>query len=531
MVVPHEQARPCRPWLAHPVLFAWAPVLLLYAHNMAELHLGELLLPLLLATAAALAVWGLLRALLRDGTKAGVLASCFWLWFSSFGPVHSLATRLSELVCPTLLLVYALAWPALLVLALDRKWGARHVSAALNLMAVGLVLFSAARIGVYEWRRARAPASALSSGSLPRPAGARQGEAPNIYFLVLDGYGREDVLHDLYHCDNRDFLRSLEGEGFQVAPRARANYAQTALSLASCLNLRYLEELPRLLGPKATDRTPLGRAIDNNEMARFLRASGYRIVAFASGYGGTEMRSADSYQRGRAGVSEFQSSLLEITPLPHLMRLLGVTGETDAHTRARQVLYTYDHLAQAGQSARPVFVFAHIIAPHPPFIFRADGSLKNDLPSAGFQDDTDLLGGREAYVQGYREQIEFITARTRRAIQEILARAPRPTVILLLSDHGPASRLVLYDVRQTDLRERFGILLALRLPGKDLRINDDLSPVNACRLVLREYLGADLPPLPSRSYFSNFDAPYRFTEVTDAQGRFRPFGPSGTKGR
>ncbi len=36
-------------------------------------------------------------------------------------------------------------------------------------------------------------------------------------------------------------------------------------------------------------------------------------------------------------------------------------------------------------------------------------------------------------------------------------------------------------------------------------------------------LGADLPPLPSRSYFSNTNRPYRLTQIADERGRFRIF--------
>src|SRR5690606_2778066 len=45
---------------------------------------------------------------------------------------------------------------------------------------------------------------------------------PDIYLLVLDGYGRADVLADMYDFDNTPFLELLTSQGFQVAPQATA---------------------------------------------------------------------------------------------------------------------------------------------------------------------------------------------------------------------------------------------------------------------------------------------------------------------
>ena len=71
------------------------------------------------------------------------------------------------------------------------------------------------------------------------------------------------------------------------------------------------------------------------------------------------------------------------------------------------------------------------------------------------------------------------------------------------------------------LKERFGNLIALRLPGApSVRLPQDASNVNLCRLLLHTYFGADLPPLPSRSYASPFEYPYRLTPLNYDKGEF-----------
>ena len=72
-----------------------------------------------------------------------------------------------------------------------------------------------------------------------------------------------------------------------IADRARSNYAQTYLSLASSLNLAYLDSLAQAVGRESENRGPLIRMIQNSRLVEFLRLRGYTIVSFASGHTGT----------------------------------------------------------------------------------------------------------------------------------------------------------------------------------------------------------------------------------------------------
>jgi hypothetical protein len=40
-----------------------------------------------------------------------------------------------------------------------------------------------------------------------------ENEPPDIYYIILDGYGRSDVLKNEYGYDNSDFLNASEGFG------------------------------------------------------------------------------------------------------------------------------------------------------------------------------------------------------------------------------------------------------------------------------------------------------------------------------
>jgi hypothetical protein len=112
-------------------------------------------------------------------------------------------------------------------------------------------------------------------------------------------------------------------------------------------------------------------------------------------------------------------------------------------------------------------------------------------------------------------------------IDRILAGSGPDAVILLQSDEGPFPERYRADewgfrwrgATDEELEEKFGILLAMRLPQTDLEaegFHDALTPVNAFRIIFNARFGTDLPLLPDRTWahedLSHF---YDFFEITD----------------
>ena len=65
----------------------------------------------------------------------------------------------------------------------------------------------------------------------------------DIYFIVLDGYGRADILANIYQYNNQPFINKLKVRGFYVAEDSYANYNQTRLSIPSSLNMEYMQNI------------------------------------------------------------------------------------------------------------------------------------------------------------------------------------------------------------------------------------------------------------------------------------------------
>jgi hypothetical protein len=394
-----------------------------------------------------------------------------------------------------------------------------HVANAISACAVAISLVN---IGAYELRAG----SVLSGGGLESVIADQQdldepSWLPDMYYIILDGYSSSSILEEIYDYDNTPFLDQLANIGFYVAGDSRSNYCQTALSLASSLNMQYLDGLVDRVGPDHRRRAPLLSLVHNNEVFAFLKQHGYVTVVFASGWSITEITSADIYMAPRRSPDEFQTTLLDMTPVPFVMDQMGGHGAYGLHRR--RILYTFDHLADFAQEEAPVFVFAHVMIPHPPFVFGSDGEEINPDYPYSLHDASSLIRKRgltrDEYVDRYRDQLMFANSRLESALEAILSRSAEPPLIILQSDHGPGSLLDWEDPENTYLKERMTILNAYYLPdGGDAQLYEGITPVNTFRVVLNSYFGTDLELLRDESYFSTWSHPYAFINVTDEVG-------------
>jgi len=356
------------------------------------------------------------------------------------------------------------------------------------------------------------------------------GDYPDIYYLITDAYARSDLLESRYHTDNSAFLEELRGMGFFVAARARSNYVQTHLSLASSLNFTYLDSLARFLGPESEDRGPLIHMIQNSRLVDFLRRRGYTIVSFASGYTGTDLAGADVHFAPRWSVSEFQSVLLNTTVLRYALVLLRMTP---AAIHRDRILYTLRELPNASRGRHPALVWAHVNSPHHPFVFDERGGWPRvpGSPSVGSTRPwlNQVLGTIPFtwYDEHYGAQVTYLSTLLIDVVRRILASSPRPPIIVIHADHGPGSvpdwdRLTREQVlRQHDIF--YAVYLppsAVRMPPQ-LALYDSITPVNTFRIILPRFFDTTMALLPDRSYFSIFRYPYRFYDASQSQ--FLPF--------
>jgi len=336
-------------------------------------------------------------------------------------------------------------------------------------------------------------------------------EKPDIYFIVLDGYARHDVLFDIYDHDNTQFLNYLEEKEFYVVDKSASNYSQTRLYMASLLNMDYIDNLIDV-DPKSRDLSPIVELIKYNNVTTILNKLGYKTVFMSSNSEFVDFIDSDYSKSYLLNQNVFNQVFLMKTPLPYLF------SDLKYNLHRKSINYTFESLPVKIETlTEPVFVFTHILPPHPPFVFDEDGNKTTpDRYYTTYDGNAwNRIGGtREEYIEGYRSQLKYVNKRTEQLISEIFNKAEKPFVIIIQSDHGPSSEFDWSDASNDLLVERLSTLYAIYYSDEEYSsLNDTTTPVNTFRLIFNKYFGSNLTILEDKSFFSTYEHPYEFIEV------------------
>jgi hypothetical protein len=525
--------------LSHPWLAAVAPILLLGAANMDQITATSLTAVLAVSLVGTSGLFAGLWLGCRDARKAALITTAAVGLFYGYGHLYGLlaegvhythrAWLNAEATTASLALLLLLAWCVWRTQRSLEKVTQFALLLAISLTAAGSwqIAEEYRQFSRQARRRAEkaAPARTATPSAQAAPSAGRQvlcehvpvperiapleedtPERPDIYYIILDGYGRADMLREVYRFDNSQFVEGLRQRGFYVADASRSNYPMTFLSLASSLNMRYLADDVVGIGNR---RRPIYHLIQDHAVGHYLQAKGYRCLHIASNWGGTERSDvADvTFQPGWPCLqSEFVTVLLRTT-------LLHPLAPCVAHTH----LFAFDKLEEIPRLPGPTFTFVHIVAPHNPYVFDRDGNICEDVTPAGQFHSEGKTGGWEN-LEGYIEQLRFINKRTMQAIDTIQRLSPHPPVIIVQADHGTATRWRsgTTAAKQLDfVRERMPILNAYCVPEAcRRRLYPEISPVNSFRLLFDGLFGDHLEPLPDRQFFSWYSHPYQLRDVT-----------------
>jgi hypothetical protein len=249
-----------------------------------------------------------------------------------------------------------------------------------------------------------------------------------------------------------------------------------------------------------------------------LETLGYKYVAIATDWGITNNTSAEIYLSPYPLVlSDFESYFLSSTPLKLIytpFQSIAPIVTNDVHRE--YINYNLAALKNAPTIPGPKFTFSHIILPHPPFVFDAEG---NPIDSGGgftFDSPDSASFAKAEYKENYVGQVEFINSQIRQVIQALLEKSQIPPVIIIQADHGSALYVNFKDLQGSCMKERFSIFAAYYLPGqsKDV-VPQDISAVNIFRIVLNKYFNAGLVLLDNRNYFMNGFYLYDSQDVSD----------------
>ncbi len=500
--------------ILHPFLVAVFPILFLFSHNISEVNASQTIFPLILNLVATLILLVLLNFILKDILKTALIVSTLIFLFYSYGHLLNFAISLNFsindnynlIIFPFIVIILF----SIILPILKTKRNLTKLSHFLNIIFALLISFQLLQAGYFRFFSPKAEAvQATIDGSVNMPS-----HLPDIFYLILDGFGRDDILRDIYHIDNSDFLNELRKRGFYIADSSHSNYGTTLSSITSAFNLDYIHRLADI-PPDTHDLTSLSIMLANNRVFRFLKQYGYKSVAFESGNKFTELDSADYYFAPEFSLSEFENFLINLTPIPFFVQ----SGKNQFDIHRDRIEYVFNKLGELHYIEEPKIVFAPIISPHPPFVFGRNGEKIQRNRPFSYGDGNhynDQGGSDEEYIKGYGDQCLYISQRLIETIDRIFENSKEPPIIILQGDHGPGLGVNWEKASETDMHERFSILNAYHLPrqGNEL-LNPSITPINSFRIILNRYFGTDFEMLPNYFFFTWISQPYRFIDITD----------------
>jgi hypothetical protein len=478
---------------AYPLFLSIYPILTLFTNNIYQLSFSFLLRPFLISVFVATLIFGGAKLFFRAWHKSAFFATLVVLFFGFYGHIKNLLDA-KEVRGASL---YILGGGLLIIfffIFFDKKnkgeFDYASLAPSINLIVIILLLFPF--ISMTRHYTVKRIAFSSITPSFKELDNANLEALPDIYYIIPDAYARSDTLKEIYHYDNSEFIAELEKDNFYIAKCGQSNYPITLLSLVSSLNIDYIPNLNERFTPEEDDILYLFATLRKNIITEIFSTVGYEIIAFATGFPWTEMRNADIFISPPSGkMNEFEIIFLQTT----IAQILDDTNLVDyenlkAERYRERTLLVFDSLPSIAKMPGPQFVFVHIILPHPPFGFDAEG---NEINPAEVD-----------FEEGYTNQVAYFNDEIIKSIETIKAESETPPIIIIQGDHGPPAGRPDWELR---------ILNAYYLPEDSDSLYPGISPVNTFRLILNEYFGENYSLLPDKSYQLETDNNYDYTLV------------------
>ncbi len=331
------------------------------------------------------------------------------------------------------------------------------------------------------------PAAPLIQSAKPLPH--------KIYFVFDEQTGIAGLPKDIPACAQTANLWSetLQRHGFTVFSNAFSNYFHTRDSIPSILNGRLVSQ--------GADLLPPGMTVAENQLFASEAAKGKELIVYQSSYL-SFASSAYRYRLLREYDANDVSVLLRANVswkfrARHLfgwyLRLDAPLGPFLQNHFPRfaedwrfgplvvRKIWPSVILGDILKANRPTLFFAHLLNPHQPYVFDANGAVRPE---------PDWYGGRlspadDLYrikFKAHCEQSSFLA----RELDELLSALQQSGVlesseIILHGDHGAKiseelhGRLVQFPSEPTlpDLLHSFSAMLAIRKPGRQMGTLDD----------------------------------------------------------
>lgn len=479
-----------------PFLAAIYPAIFHYANNSTVASFSSLAKLVSLLAGIAIIVYVLFCTIFRGRVPQAANASLiFFLFFHTYGLLFNtlydwdwFRVEHYSLLPSFILLGLYIAW---FINRIDEKTTKRLWTGATIIIAT-LIAFNIIRIVPVQMHRSFTPNN-QPAVPLAKSTQTTGENYPDIYYVVFDEMAGFDVVRQYWQYKRIDeFVDFLESKGFYVAPNSRAKFPCTLYEMASRLNYEYLP-YPSSYSSECNSEVYMEK-MANNRALWFLKSIGYNTIAYDEhrtlAYRAAPPLAVDHlferspYQINKAdGVFDSFSMMVLRTSVLQPLTMQPILYLPALKQHENMIFYTVKEAASQGFPS-PKFVYIHLMIPHFPFMFDANGNYINPLQHYDW----------DKYLGNYIYSIHL----ARELINNIMAvYYNKPVVIILQSDHG-ARNLQVADtkvlLKNYPEENQLHIVNALYLPGcEDAPLSQDMDPINTFPIVFNCYFDTNIP--------------------------------------
>ena len=498
--------------LIHPLIFFMFPIVFLFSNN-TYVNIDSLLQLSLIFLLIVFSLWLIIGYLLKNKIKSSLIIS-FWAGlFFSYGHVRTslssfLAIDNNTIFGIIILLIYIILWITFPIFIIKTKRTLDNITKIITFASLVVILLPFVSIVQYEILDESNYSLELDLKDKHTPLTSdisTYSYSPDIYYIILDAYAGSESLEALWHFNNSDFENFLIDHDFYIAQDSYSNYDRTFQSVPSTLSMTYVHNDVKT----SNDTYPVRKVSEISSVYPVFenfKSKDYTTYSIEIGYYWDYnnpqnvdyvLCPAKNIFDSDSVLSIFRNSML----IHRIFNLLIAEHLRDStlcvFTELQKLKYTNDS---------PKFVFAHVLAPHAPYVFNSTGGYPSPFIFH--------LGDGATYRNVlYTDQLQFVNFKMKSVITELLD-TENPPVIIIQSDHGKRAGSVQDDLSTYSLKH-LNNFKAYYFPDKGRNIEfETSSPVNSFRILFNIYFDDGYELLKDKFYIFD-ETKTGYIDVTD----------------
>ena len=518
----------------HPFLVGIFPILIIYSQNIGRVEITELFLPVIIIVGLTIGLYYFLKLILKNENKSAIIVTLILIMLFSYGHIYYLLSDVmidefdigqNRYLIPAFGLVLGIS--IFFIIRARRVFD--NATSILNVISIVFIIVAISNVALVGaeitscdkcsnqefFYEARDFSDYFESHEFSI---SKNQELPDVYYLILDEYARNDALIEYHNFSNHELTEFLEKKGFHIAKNSFANYPMSVQSIPAIMNMDYINFLADEIGTEVRNYKPLNGKnyglYPNNMVIKNFKEMDYKIITFntfALHLHENPLADKTFCHRDKFLLDNRLADVLARTSI------FGYYIERWAEGELRQAtLCAFENFGNAGNVFdEPVFVWAHVMLPHPPWIFGPNGEEITPGKPLLITDNPEFRDSGWEPKRQYIQQVQFANKKTIEVVENILENN-RNAIIIIQGDHGTAWETNWMEPSKEDAWQRLRNFDAIYFPDKDKRdlLLDDRTLVNTFRTVFNAYYESNYELLENKMYWGWNAKPYYFEEMT-----------------